>query len=465
MFKLFLSVITFFKKLNIADRLTRCIKAAAHFAVFAATKLSQLASKAAHYAVEAFRAVKGFRPRVTPKVLSACISLSICLFVGAVAACHTGAVAVVVNGKTVGYVKSAEEAEAAGQLVYSSLEGGSYDLADIEYKNSFIIRSEIGSAAETAESALESIEGIEKKCGLYVDGMLTAVADSRDTMQSMIDTLVASFEGDGLVFDGFSNTVAVNDIYVPIGQPLELASTAEQFLNGMSGIMVKTCRTETFEQEMPYETEITYDLTKIKGYSRIIEEGKNGLNLVTAEVTYINGERFSSDVKSSIVLEEPKNASAVAGMCDEAIAEIKTTFDAADVAEGSAEQLMTFPCERTEKTYISSYWGDDRDHQGMDIASPYGSAIYAAADGKVTYVGWKNGYGQCVIIDHLDGKTQTIYSHCSELLAEKGQTVSAGDHIAKVGSTGNSTGNHLHFAILINDSFVDPAAYLGIENP
>lgn len=101
----------------------------------------------------------------------------------------------------------------------------------------------------------------------------------------------------------------------------------------------------------------------------------------------------------------------------------------------------------------------DHTHKGMDIAAPYGTKIVAAADGKVTYSGWMGGYGNLIIITHENG-IQTYYGHCSKLLAKVGDEVKAGNEIAKVGSTGFSTGNHLHFEIRKNGSQINPQKYL-----
>ena len=101
----------------------------------------------------------------------------------------------------------------------------------------------------------------------------------------------------------------------------------------------------------------------------------------------------------------------------------------------------------------------DHTHKGMDIAAPYGTKIVAAADGKVTYSGTMGGYGNLIIITHENG-IQTYYGHCSKLIAKVGDEVKAGDEIAKVGSTGFSTGNHLHFEIRKNGSQINPQKYL-----
>ena len=102
----------------------------------------------------------------------------------------------------------------------------------------------------------------------------------------------------------------------------------------------------------------------------------------------------------------------------------------------------------------------DHSHSGLDIAAPYGTPIKAAASGTVTYSGNAgDGFGNYVIISHGNGVT-TVYAHCSQLLVSAGQTVSQGDIIAKVGSTGNSTGNQLHLEVRKNGVNYNPQNYV-----
>lgn len=103
-------------------------------------------------------------------------------------------------------------------------------------------------------------------------------------------------------------------------------------------------------------------------------------------------------------------------------------------------------------------WG--RTHTGIDIGASYGTTIVSAYAGTVTFSGWKGELGNLVVITHPNG-VQTYYGHCSKLLVSAGQTVSTGQAIAKVGSTGHSTGNHLHFEIRINGSSINPQSYIG----
>jgi murein DD-endopeptidase MepM/ murein hydrolase activator NlpD len=102
-------------------------------------------------------------------------------------------------------------------------------------------------------------------------------------------------------------------------------------------------------------------------------------------------------------------------------------------------------------------WG--RMHEGIDIGAPYGAAIHAASSGTVIYCGWESGYGNLTVIDH-GGNLATAYGHQSSIAVTCGQQVSQGQVIGYVGSTGHSTGPHLHFEVRINGSPVDPLGYL-----
>ena len=98
-------------------------------------------------------------------------------------------------------------------------------------------------------------------------------------------------------------------------------------------------------------------------------------------------------------------------------------------------------------------------HTGLDIACTTGTDIGVVADGKVIFAGWSGDYGNLVKIDHGNG-VQTWYAHCSKIYVSKGDEVSSGDVISAVGSTGNSTGPHLHFEIRINGVAVNPQNYI-----
>lgn len=98
-------------------------------------------------------------------------------------------------------------------------------------------------------------------------------------------------------------------------------------------------------------------------------------------------------------------------------------------------------------------------HTGLDIAAPTGTPVKAASSGTVTFSGWKGSYGYMIVISHGNG-VQTYYGHCSKLYAKNGQKVSQGDVVASVGSTGNSTGPHLHLEIRVNGTAYNPQNYI-----
>lgn len=128
----------------------------------------------------------------------------------------------------------------------------------------------------------------------------------------------------------------------------------------------------------------------------------------------------------------------------------------------------TFILPLASYSYISCHFGEadgwtGAPHGGMDFAAAYGTPIFAVADGVVVKAGWHNSWGNYVKIYHgvVDGnQIYTLYAHCSSLGVSAGQTVTQGQTIAAVGSTGDSTGNHLHFEVYVNGARVDPEGWL-----
>jgi murein DD-endopeptidase MepM/ murein hydrolase activator NlpD len=118
---------------------------------------------------------------------------------------------------------------------------------------------------------------------------------------------------------------------------------------------------------------------------------------------------------------------------------------------------LIWPASGSVTSPFGFRWG--RMHEGIDIGASYGSPIHAAASGTVIYCGWESGYGNLVAIDH-GGNLATAYGHQSSIAVTCGQQVSQGQVIGYVGSTGHSTGPHLHFEVRINGAPVDPLGYL-----
>lgn len=120
---------------------------------------------------------------------------------------------------------------------------------------------------------------------------------------------------------------------------------------------------------------------------------------------------------------------------------------------------------------ISSGYGYRRDpftgggamHSGIDFKGPHGAAILAAAKGKITHAGWKSGYGKTVEITHGNG-LMTRYAHLSRITVARGQKIEQGANVGKMGSTGRSTGTHLHFEVRLNGKAINPRPFLEANN-
>jgi len=118
---------------------------------------------------------------------------------------------------------------------------------------------------------------------------------------------------------------------------------------------------------------------------------------------------------------------------------------------------LIWPCDGVVVSGFGMRWG--RMHEGIDIGCAYGTPNGAAASGTVIYAGWLGGYGNLVVVDHGNGLS-TAYAHASSILVSVGQSVSQGQTVSLVGSTGHSTGPHLHFEVRVNGVAVDPLPYL-----
>ena len=219
--------------------------------------------------------------------------------------------------------------------------------------------------------------------------------------------------------------------------------------NAVPYLTVVDVERQNYVQDVPYQIEYQDDDTMYQGDYKVLSAGTYGKADVTANVTYINGEETDRQVVASVTLSEPITETQARG----------TIPRPSWFPTGS----FRWPCSGTITSYFgrrnTGIRGASTYHEGIDIANSYGTAIYAADGGTVTYSGWRGGYGYLVIIDHGNGY-QTYYGHNSSLIVSTGEHVYKGQQIARMGSTGVSSGNHCHFGILINGTFVNPLNYL-----
>ena len=219
--------------------------------------------------------------------------------------------------------------------------------------------------------------------------------------------------------------------------------------NAVPYLTIVNVERQNYVQDIPYEVEYQDDNTMYQGDYKVLSAGEFGKADVTANVTYINGEETARQIVASVTLSDPVTETQARGTIPR-----PTWFPT-----GS----FRWPCSGTITSYFgrrnTGIKGASTYHEAIDIANSYGTPIYASDGGTVTYSGWRGGYGYLVIIDHGNGY-QTYYGHNSSLVVSVGEHVYKGQQIARMGSTGVSSGNHCHFGILINGTFVNPLNYL-----
>lgn len=219
--------------------------------------------------------------------------------------------------------------------------------------------------------------------------------------------------------------------------------------NAVPYLTIVNVERQNYVQDIPYEVEYQDDTTMYQGDYKVLSAGEFGKADVTANVTYINGEETARQIVASVTLSDPVTEMQARGTIPR-----PTWFPT-----GS----FRWPCSGTITSYFgrrnTGIRGASTYHEAIDIANSYGTPIYASDGGTVTYSGWRGGYGYLVIIDHGNGY-QTYYGHNSSLVVSVGEHVYKGQQIARMGSTGVSSGNHCHFGILINGTFVNPLNYL-----
>ncbi len=194
---------------------------------------------------------------------------------------------------------------------------------------------------------------------------------------------------------------------------------------------------------VPFDTEYVEEKSMLKGEQKVLREGKNGTKQVTYEVTRVNGQIQAKRPVQEQILQEPV-AKVVA----------RGTKVVADRGSG----IFRWPAVGG---YLSSRYGSrgGQFHAGIDIARPANYNILAADNGRVVFAGWDGSYGYSVIIDHRNGY-RTRYAHLRSIHVNVGQAVERGQTIGIMGSTGRSTGIHLHFEVMRNGRPINPLTVL-----
>ena len=206
---------------------------------------------------------------------------------------------------------------------------------------------------------------------------------------------------------------------------------------------------QNYLQDVPYDVEYEDSDALYQGEYKVISKGVFGKADFSANVSYVNGQETQREIISSVLLTQP-----VTELQERGTKERPSWFPTGSFG---------WPCSGVITSYFgyrnTGIRGASTYHEGIDIANGYGTPIYASDGGTVTYSGWQGGYGYLVIIDHGNGY-QTYYGHNSSLLVSVGERVYKGQQVARMGSTGVSSGNHCDFRIKLYDTFLNPLNYL-----
>ena len=421
------------------------------------------------------------------------------------------ALAVQVNGQTVGYVANETVFNLAREDVQQRINYSGTEKKEwtIEPTYTISVGHTVMDENEMANAILSSAsDEISTGTALYLDGELTAVCADGSSLRGYISSLLEPYEDqeNSNVTVGFNKSVDLEEgiyfnesfmdfqdvvnklsgvqqaekIYkVQAGDTLwaiaqkndltfkELCALNTNFkgapLTETSNIQegdelivtkeeatleVRITKVETRQEEIPYSTETTESKDLNKGVTRTTQEGENGLRNVTMRNVYdTNGTLLEQTILSTETIKEPVNKKVVVGTK-------KASTGGAKYITGSGRFLWPVPNYK----YCSRWYSSG--HKGVDICAAAGTPIYATASGTVTKAGYERagagrGYGYSVIISHGSGYT-SVYAHCLSLTVHAGQSVKQGQLIGYVGSTGRSSGNHCHFEIRLNGSYIPP---------
>ena len=291
---------------------------------------------------------------------------------------------------------------------------------------------------------------------LYIDGELIGTTAETDKLDYELDQVLEDAKAK---YDDTTTTAFNNEVYVDRHSydSSELMTADEIMANAEGKFSVRLETDWSYDIELDYESIVTYDENEDSSYSKVITEGKQGIEQVDVRLVYIDGEFYEANIIDSTVKQEPVNEELVLGSKQGAK---ESAAPASATGEASGSFIWPLPYTHNITSHFEWRWG--RMHQGIDIAGgdDYGQPIVAADGGKVTWSGNDGGgYGNYVMIDHGNGYI-TVYGHASELACSTGDYVSQGQTIGYIGSTGNSTGPHLHFEIRLNGDYQDPLGYV-----
>ena len=369
-------------------------------------------------------------------------------------------------------------------------------------KTGVVARADVTSTQELQQNLSEEIGLVSYGYALYVDDEVVAATPFAGALEELLEQLKVGYRTSNTVDISFVEKVEIREGYVDSKYMMNLGKIAEIINDTKTGATYYTVKSgdslygiadtfgisldtllamnpgyestrlypgdvltmstaipyltvlnverQNYVKDVPYPITYEDDSGMYEGDYRVLSAGVPGKADVTANVSFVNGMETSREIVASVTLREP-------------ITELQ--------ARGTTPRPSWYPTGSFRwptSGIITSYFGyrdapnasASTNHNAIDIANGYGTPIYAADGGEVIFAGWSGSYGYLIKIDHVNTGIVTYYAHCNELYVSVGDRVYKGEHIAAMGSTGNSTGPHLHFGVLKYDTWVDPLDYL-----
>lgn len=423
------------------------------------------------------------------------------------------------NGSDIGYIQDESVFIGARELVINRIVASDLSETDAaatdsvvlknpEYKLALVKLNQLSDDKTICDNLIkESKSELISACGVYINGKRICVVKNETDATGILEGILAPYKSDSKAVVAFVDDVKLKQGLFLAGNKMWTAEELEDYLTGTSEytakagdnfwnisqefgltetqlnqlnpgmgayvhegdtfivsgsvnhLKVKTIITETKEEVIKYETKKMKNSSLFIGDSRVIRKGENGIDKVTELVTYIDGERVSAKEIDRTRIDDPITKKVEIGTKSTVIYSRDGSYNISVSKEG-----FVWPVPNCRS--VSSYYGyrNSGFHDGIDICSTAtaGKTIVSAKDGVVESVQSGGSLGIYVVINHGDG-VKTEYGHCmsGSVTVSAGDHVSAGQKIARVGSTGNATGPHLHFNLIINGNNINPLNYVG----
>lgn len=391
-------------------------------------------------------------PRIAKGILSVllvgALTFGVVKYTGVTKSCE-----VHVNGISIGCVLTDYDVTVAKNLAKEMVydQSGKNEIENLSFSNVYVGSRNLTAPENLVDLIIENTPGINKVAVLTVEDKLVGYASSEEEIRNLLDELVKSKQtGSDVISVELHHTINIFNSFVSNTAFAEGSNLRTKvFEDGV--IPLRTIKYETTKKEVKYTTTYKKSDTMYENNERTVVFGENGLNEVVEKVGYLGGEEVSRETVKVTVIKEPSNAVVMVGT--------KPYSKGNSTSGKQSSKGFIWPVDTGVHNVITSYWGDGRGHKGYDIGCAKGTKIYAVQAGTVIESEWSNSYGYFITIDHGNGLTSR-YAHCSKLFSRVGETVSQGENIALVGSTGWSTGPHVHFEVRVNGTPQNPKYYI-----